>query len=91
MDFPGDSVVKNRLPVQEMWVQPWGREDPLEKEMATHFSILSREILWTEEPGSRLQPMQLQRVRHNLETKQKTTYIHKSESVCLTPETHTTL
>ena len=71
MDFPGDSVVKNRLPVQEMWVQPWGREDPLEKEMATHFSILDWEILWTEEPGSRLQPMQLQRVRHNLETKQQ--------------------
>ena len=39
-----------------MQVQSWGREDPLEKEMATHFSILAWEILSTEEPGG-LQPM----------------------------------
>ena len=38
-----------------------GWENPLEKEMATHFSILAREILWTEEPGG-LQSMGLQRV-----------------------------
>ena len=36
---------------QEMWVQFLDREDPLEKEMATHSSILAWEILWTEEPG----------------------------------------
>ena len=42
----------------------------LEKEMATHFSILAWEIPWTKEPGS-LQSMQPQRVRHELATKQK--------------------
>jgi len=39
--FPGGSVVKNPLPVQEMQVQSPGREDPLEKEMATHSSIIA--------------------------------------------------
>ena len=37
--------------MQETWVQSLGQEDPLEKEMATHSSILAWEILWTEEPG----------------------------------------
>ena len=37
--------------MQEMWVQSLGWEDPLEKEMATHSSILPGEIPWTEEPG----------------------------------------
>ena len=41
-----------------------GQEDPLEKEMATHSSILAWEIPWTEEPGG-LWTMGLQRVRHN--------------------------
>ena len=49
--FPGGSVVKTSLPMQEMGVQPLGQEDPLEKEMATHSSILAWEIPWTEEPG----------------------------------------
>ena len=44
-----------------------GREDPLEKEMATHFSILDWRIPWTEEPGG-LQPMGSQRVGHDRET-----------------------
>ena len=39
------------LPMQEMWVRSLGQEDPLEKEMATHSSILAWEIPWTEEPG----------------------------------------
>ena len=39
------------LPTQETWVQSLGREDPLEKEMATHSSTLAWEIPWTEEPG----------------------------------------
>ena len=47
---------------QESWVQSLSQEDPLEKEMATHSSILACRIPWTEEPG-RLQSMQLQRVR----------------------------
>ena len=51
MDFPGGSVVKNLPAVQERWAQSMGQEDPLEKEMATHSSILTWKILWTEEPG----------------------------------------
>ena len=54
-----------RLPaMQETWVQSLGREDPLEKEMATHSSILAWRILWTEQPGG-LQSMGLQRVGHD--------------------------
>ena len=54
----------------EMWVQSLGSEDPLEKEMATHSSIiLAWEILWTEEPGG-LQSMGLQK-RYNLSTRQQ--------------------
>ena len=37
---------------EEMWFQSLGREDPLEKKMATHSSILAWEIPWTEEPGT---------------------------------------
>ena len=45
------SLVAQNLPaMQETWVQPPGREDPLEKEIATHSSILAWEIPWTEEP-----------------------------------------
>ena len=47
----GGSVVKNPPAKQETQVQSLGQEDPLEKEMATHSSILAWEILWTEEPG----------------------------------------
>ena len=46
--------VKNLPAMQEtqkMWVQPLGQEDPLEKETATHSSLLAWVILWTEEPG----------------------------------------
>ena len=54
-----------RLPaMQETRVQSLGWEDPLEKEMATHSSILAWRIPWTKEPG-RLQSMGSQRVRHN--------------------------
>ena len=49
--------------MQEMQVQSLGQEDPLEKEMATHASVLAWKILWTEEPGV-LQSMVSQRVRH---------------------------
>ena len=49
---------------QEMQVQSLGRKDPLEDEMATHSSILTWEIPWTEEPGE-LQSMGLQRVGHD--------------------------
>ena len=49
--FPGGSVVKNPHVMWEMQVQPLGREDPLEKEMATHSRILAWEIPWSGEPG----------------------------------------
>ena len=47
-----------------MWVWSLGREDPLEEEMATHFSILAWRIPWAEEPGG-LQSMGLQIAGHN--------------------------
>ena len=49
---------------QETWVHFLGQEDPLEKDMATHSSILAWKIPWTGEPG-RLQSMGSQRVRHD--------------------------
>ena len=49
-------MVKNLPGVWETLVQPLGQEDPLEKGMATHSSILAWRIPWTEEPGG-LQPM----------------------------------
>ena len=44
------------LPVSETWVRPLVWEDPLEKEMATHSSILAWRIPWTEEPGGLYSP-----------------------------------
>ena len=60
--FPGDSVVKNLPAKQELWVQSLGWKDALEKEMATHSSILAWPMSWTEEPGG---SMGLQRVGHS--------------------------
>ena len=57
-------MLKNLPAMHETWVQSLGQEDPLEKEMATHSSILAWRIPWTEEPGG-LQSMGSQRVRHN--------------------------
>ena len=56
-------LVKNLPAVQEPWIQSLGWEDPLEKEMATHSSILAWKISWTEEPGG-LHYMGSQRVGH---------------------------
>ena len=56
--------VKNLPVVQKTRVRSLGWEDPLEKEMATHSSILAWKIPWTEEPGT-VQFMGLQRVRHD--------------------------
>ena len=59
-------MVKNPPAMQEMQetqFQSLGQEDPLQKEMATHFSILAWKIPWTEEPGG-LQSMGSQRVGH---------------------------
>ena len=44
-------MVKNLPAMQETWVHSLGWEDPLEKEIATHYSFLAWRILWTEEPG----------------------------------------
>ena len=64
----GDSLmaqlVKNLPAMQEIQVQSLGWEDLLEKEMATHSSILAWRIPWTEDPGG-LQSMGSQRVRHD--------------------------
>ena len=65
--FPSGSEVKNRPSMQEpqeTQVQSLCREDPLEKGMTTHTSVLAWRILWTEEP-SRLQSIGLQRVGHD--------------------------
>ena len=57
-------MVKNPLAMQETQVRSLGWEDPLEKGMPTHSSILAWRIPWTEEPG-RLQSMVSQKFRHN--------------------------
>ena len=62
--FPSVSVVKNLSATAGPMVQSLSQEDPLEKEMSTHSSILAWRIPWTEEPGG-LQSMGLQRVRHD--------------------------
>ena len=56
--------VKHLPSMRETKVQSLSWEDPLEKEMATHSSILAWKIPWIEEPG-KLQPMGSQRARHN--------------------------
>ena len=71
--FPGGFVVKNLPVIQETWVWPLGWEDPLEKEMATHSSILAWRIPWMEEPG-RLQSVGSQRGEHDLVTKTKNSF-----------------
>ena len=65
-------MVKNPPAKQETRVQSLGREESLEKETATHSSILAWEISWTEEPDG-LQSLESLRVRYNLATKQQLT------------------
>ena len=60
-------MVKSLPAMQETWLRSLGWEDPLEKEIATHSSIIAWKIPWTEEPG-RLQPTGLQRVGHDCVT-----------------------
>ena len=57
-------MVKSLPELQETWVSSLGQEDPLEKEMATHSSILAWEIPWIEEPG-RLQSVVFQIIGHD--------------------------
>ena len=61
---PVVQLVKNLSAMQETQVRFLGREDPLEKEMATNSSTLAWRIPWTEEPG-RLQSVGSQRIGHN--------------------------
>ena len=69
-------TVKNLPAIQETWVWSLGREDPLEKERATHSSILAWRIPWTEKPGE-LPSMQSQRAGHNWEAN-----THATTSMC---------
>ena len=57
-------TVKHLPTMRETWIQSLGQEDLLEKEMATHSSVLAWKIPWTEKPGG-LQAMGSQRVRHD--------------------------
>ena len=72
-DFSVAQTVKNLPGMQQNRVQSLGREDPLEKGMATHSSTLAWRIPWTEDPG-RLQSMGLQRAGHSCAT--NTTYYY---------------
>ena len=68
-------MVKHLSTRQETQVPSLGREDPLEKEMAAHFSTIAWKTPWMEEPG-RLQSMGLQRVRHDWEALHTHTHTH---------------
>ena len=77
--LPIAQMVKNLPAVQETQVRSLGQEDPLEKETATHSSILAWRIPWTEEPGE-LQFMGSQRVRHNWVTNTTTTKYWRADT-----------
>ena len=64
LGFLVTQTVKNPHAMWETWLQSLSWEDPLEKEMATHSSILAWRIPWIEEPGG-LQSMGSQRIRHD--------------------------
>ena len=67
-------MVKNLPAVQETWVQSLGQEDPLEKDMATHPSILAWRIQWTEELGGAID--------HGIERIQQDCYHLLERSLC---------
>ena len=64
-NLPVTQSVENLPAVQETWVRALGWEDPLEKEMATHSSILAWKISWREDCSGGLQSIGLQRVKHD--------------------------
>ena len=70
-------MVKNLPAVQDMWVPSLGREDPLEKELATHSSMLAWEIPWAEEPGG-LQSMGSQKSQTQLGDSTTTTTLRNA-------------
>ena len=67
-------MVKNPPAMQETWIRSLGWEDPLEKGVATHSSILAWRVPWTEEPGG-LQRMGSQRVGHDGVTNMHTQHL----------------
>ena len=73
-------MVKNLPAMQETWFRSLGQEDPLEKGMATHSSILAQIIPWTKEPGG-LQALGSQKVRHKWATNTFTFIPLKREGV----------
>ena len=75
--FPVAQIIKNLPAVQETWVRFLGQEDPLDKGMAIHSSILSWRIPWTEEPGG-LQFVGSQRVGHDWVTNTATQLLQKT-------------
>ena len=75
-------LVKKLPAPQETWVPSLGQEDPLEKGMTTHSSILAWEIAWTEEPGG-LWSIGSQRVRHDQETNNTKSTIVADINACL--------
>ena len=77
LGFLGDSVIKNLPAKKRMQVQFLAQEDPLEKKMATHSSILSWKIPWAEEPGG-LQSVGLQKSQILLSTQIIDVYIFMS-------------
>ena len=72
MGFPDGSVVNSLPAKQQTHIRSLGQEDPLQKEVATHSSVLARRIPWTEE-GDRLQSTGSQRAGRGLATKQQQT------------------
>ena len=71
-------MVKNHLPGEETWVRSLGWEDPLEKEMATHSSILAWEIPWTEECGGLQSPGEQESDTTEHSMAQHTRYVYRS-------------
>ena len=71
-------MVKNLPTKQETWVRSLGWEDPLEKDVATHSSILAWDITHTEEPGG-LQPTGSQRAGHDLATSLVAQWVKNSQ------------
>ena len=72
-------IVKRLPTMWETRVRSLGQEDPLEKEMATHSSVLAWKISWMEEPGG-LQSVGWQSVRHDQVTSLHFTMVHQTES-----------
>ena len=70
-------MVKNLPSVQKTQIRSLGQEDPLEKKMAAHSSILAWENPWTEEPGG-LQSMGVTRVGHDLATNKQSNVTRQS-------------